>query len=341
MKHLFSISVLALFLSSGCGRDNPEGYSRVMIQTPTLSELRGKVGVFNLPSSSEFKVCMGVHVTGSGISSSRANSCSPEVGLSAGFVEAGQAMSLTIPKGNGRNFSLLVYVAQLNESCPGLTSSILGSPIEQFRSFQAGAKTGVNLSSDNENVTIDLLFPGLSAPLGSSATGVCLPTPVLRGELNSNGATEGLGSTKNVALSSPIFQSIFNTDFGNASGAGALSSSGILSNLDNSLVKMLPAYIKSVTRKPDLGQYYGIDEAGQIYSLDLNSSLPTATGLNAASCPFAVTGCKVPVWLQSISAGYGNRLYGLDHAGQIYSLEGANQFFITSVDPFVSQVVFY
>lgn len=103
---------------------------------------------------------------------------------------------------------------------------------------------------------------------------------------------------------------------------------------------LVPPYIRSVTQKPDSPEvYFGLQEDGQIVQLDVDNG----TVMSNYTCPFVT--CQVPVWLQSISAGKGDKIYGLDHGGNLYdiqiSLGVLNMVLEEKFSPAVNQVSYY
>jgi hypothetical protein len=104
----------------------------------------------------------------------------------------------------------------------------------------------------------------------------------------------------------------------------------------------LPEEIFSLTLKPgsdsNAGKYYGLLHSGQIVEVNTSSgsySEPT-------TCPFDVTNCMVPEWMQSISAGYGKELYGLDHGGNVYLIKQSDVVSMSVTFPEnITQISFY
>jgi hypothetical protein len=77
--------------------------------------------------------------------------------------------------------------------------------------------------------------------------------------------------------------------------------------------------VASLTRKPDTGILYGLLHDGTI--VEVNAATGDYIQLTG-SCPF--TTCTIPVWIQSITAGAADSLYGLDHGGTFYKIVSAS-----------------
>ena len=67
--------------------------------------------------------------------------------------------------------------------------------------------------------------------------------------------------------------------------------------------------LRTVSRKPDSQKYFGVIGDSQLVEVLGNGSY---VPLSEAQCPFST--CQVPAWVQSISAGTGTDLFGLDHS---------------------------
>ena len=246
-----------------------------------------------------------------------------------------------MPRGSGRNFELLVVLTEPGENCPALDASFLGKNENVYRTYVAGRAFNVNLDSDNATVDIILDFPGLMASMGEARNSVCQPQATLRGSLLSNGDIVTAGGITDSFLSSPINFSYYKTGLGDTRAVGVMATSGEL-NLFAGQSFTLPPYVLSVTRKPDSGMYIGMVADGSLVQIIPNGADSTAVPLNAASCPFFTSNCQVPPWMQSLSAGFGGRLYGLDHGGQVYEIGAQGPVFTGLTMPaVVSQVSFY
>lgn len=327
----FIIVALSIPFFAACVRPNAE-LTKVSIKTPTLDLGNGAQGVA-LPSGK--KVCYGVNVTGPGIADSKSTpTCEVSVGVFSGWVAEGKSLNVEVPKGESRQFDLFVYLAEAGTECPAFATSQL-SGADASRVIPSGKTAGVNLMADSATVKIELNFPGAQA----SIAGTCSNQAGLKAKLYSSGelidaitgvALPGENVTTEYAYLSPLSDVL---------RIGRISSGGIINIGTNDIE--VPAYVSSVTRKPDTGDYYGLMADGQIVKLS-GSSMMTAEILNASNCPFAAADCRVPVWMQSISAGYQTELYGLDHGGNILKISGSGVDPVgTVVTPNVTQVSYY
>lgn len=314
---MFKIIFLILTLvasSLSCTRNESTTLLKVSFQIPP--NLSGENSSQSLPAGK--KACYGVHVTGAGITS-MPQTCGAQLGIYSGFVEEGGTLSLEVPRGDGRAFELIAYLVPSSETCPAWTESF-GSTTTQLQStYSVGKTLGVKLTEVEQSVAISYSFPGEANHLNATQ-GLVGCVEKLKGVLYSNGDVED-SSGNIVTGSAPMIESFYRTSLTtDVFGLGFLTSSGLL-NFEASAPLDIPPYVRSVTRKPDTGAIYGLVGEGQIVSIAwISNGATTITELTAANCPFAVDNCQVPVWLQSISAGYFKELYGLDHAGNIYQL---------------------
>jgi hypothetical protein len=345
---LIKLSIL-VGLSSfhlGCSRaQDDSSKTSVTFRTPSagsfskiassLSSKTGEVSALEaLPTDK--KICYGINVTGPGITAPSVP-CLTSVGTVAGFAPENSDLSIVVPRGSGRSFELLVALVELDADCPSLSTAGLNSSTLN-RTFISGRTDNVTLSNPEETVTIQLSFPGLDKAMAKEPNvASCLTADRHKGSLYSNGdVTYASGAI--LSESSPIIESFYITPLGDVHGIGFISSSNML-NFDSSPVN-LPPQVYSLTRKPDTGGLYGLLHSGQIVEVSLSGDSTLVT--IPLSCPFSAIGCKVPVWMQSISAGNFDELYGLDHAGTVYRIDafGANETGF-KVSEAVSQVSYY
>lgn len=154
------VALISLALGAGCTRGNPGGSSRVTIQTPA----RDKLSALSLPAGRT--ACWGVNVTGSGIDGTAATSCSPAMGVIAGFQAAGGTISLSVPKGSARKIDLLAYLLPSGASaCPALGKPL--PPALLTNIYQMGTVTA-DLTKDEEEVQITAVFPGLANSISTA-----------------------------------------------------------------------------------------------------------------------------------------------------------------------------
>lgn len=327
---------------TACTRESGrELTSGIHITMPSKSDMQGSQGA---PFPANSKVCFGVEVSAPDIPQSQANSCSPSIGQAAGFVAEGETVTITVQKGSARKFNLVAYLTQPDQACPQFDAAFLSNPANQLNTYVIGRTDPIDLTKDEETVAIAYSFPGTSASYASSVTpsSVCASTGSLKGYVTASGDVFDASSTRNANLSTPINESLFMTGLPDARATGVISSTAML-NAGTSMEAQLPPWLHSLTRKPDTGKYYALDEEGQIYEVSIpTSGNAVAAQVAASSCPFATAGCKVPVWMQSISAGFGTQLYSIDHGGQVYAVEaGGPSALSLDLGPTVSQIAFY
>lgn len=307
----------------GCTR--PENASsKISIKTPGAQAIRAAAA---FPPGK--KVCYGVNVTGVGIVGGAGLTCSGS-GISAGFVPENSELIVEVPKGSKREFELFVFLAEPADNCPEFSTSL-----DKLKLFSTG-KAVADTEAAEMSLEIQSVFPGAT---NSLATLSCNSPSGLKAKLMSNGDLLDAGDVL-LAASSPVAEGAWTSPFADSLGVGVLSSGGYVNIASDNL--KIPDSVFSVTRKPDDGLYYGLQHDGQIVKLVRDGSEFQMSAVAAGACPFAVTNCQVPVWMQSISAGYGTELYGLDHGGGIHKLTATGPVETgVSVDPSVSQVSYY
>ena len=320
--------ILSLIFLAACERLTSSGVStRVTFQSGELGSQSA------IPEGK--KACYGVHAFGTGLPKSSVGSCGFEVGKAVGFVAEGGTLVLDdVPKGS-QTFELFIYLVGSTESCPSFSSSMLEKISDVGRLYRSG-RTDANIVGDNENVTISVSFPGEAQTLlaENASTASCMISSMTKATLFSNG--DILDKLGNVSSSSDETNESFSvTSLGNG-----IVSTGAMFGLLGASPIALPEEIFSVSMKPDSGNFYGLLHSGQIVQVNKDSG--TYTELAASSCPFDVTNCAVPEWMQSISAGLGKELYGLDHGGNVYLIKQSDVVSMGVAFPEnVTQISFY
>lgn len=327
-------------LLSGMACTRPESRdansSKIMINIP-----QGMNGLSAQGSAlpSDKKACYGVKVKGPGITS-LPQVCGADLGLYSGFVEAGGSFSFDLPKGDNRSFELIIHLVGLTESCPAWDEKF-GSYLNQLQStYSAGKTEGVSIKNPEETISITMNFPGVANHIASTGATAC--SSRLKGKLYSNGDVYD-NSGNLLTGSSPMNESFYSTTLStDIYGVGFITAGGLL-NIGSALPIEIPPHVYSVTRKPDSGVMYGLVGGGQVVMITPSLGTATVTELDSTNCPFTIDNCKVPMWMQSISAGFGTDIYSLDHAGSIYKLSSGEVLTATgdSVSETVTQISYY
>jgi hypothetical protein len=156
-----------LAVQAGCQR-GPEGSSKLVIQAPSKvpalasskSSQESSVSSMGLPPSGR-KACYGVSVSASDIPSN-SQSCGPDLGIVAGFVEAGGTVEVQVPRGSDRRIQLYLYLEGDGENtpCPAMGRSFSSTLLPRL--YLIGEASGVSLQNAVEDVTINASFPGLT-----------------------------------------------------------------------------------------------------------------------------------------------------------------------------------
>ncbi|MBT4760307.1 MAG: hypothetical protein HOO06_01300 [Bdellovibrionaceae bacterium] len=109
---------------------------------------------------------------------------------------------------------------------------------------------------------------------------------------------------------------------------------GLLADSHGSLPYNIDPRIVSASYKPDTLQLYGLMSYGLIVEID-----QTGTPKFGGPCPFEA-GCDGYVRFKSFSAGYGDRLFVLDEAGQLFEAGNLSNP-LETFSPRISQVSYF
>ena len=319
-RHFLVITAL-LSIVAGCSRS---GQNLALVTLRVPSQVPAEPGKQSLPT--ERLACYAVTVSASDIAESPANECGVSKGtFTPEFVQGGQAISLQVARGVKRTVKLYLYLGLEGEtSCPKWDSSFENNAALNYgRTYLLGS--GVyDLSSDSVAITMNVSYPVLAKNVNEEQikAGKCRGTDrgELRAALTSTGDVLAPDFTPfQIDFSAPNVDSIVKTSMSLSDSdfvGVAFGGSGVLKWKGNES-EVNPA-VRSLTRKPDGdGSFYGLLEDGQVVKIDSATGEPVELG---ASCPFA--SCRVPPWMEAVSAGLNNNLYAKDHSGQIYSVDG-------------------
>ncbi len=131
------------------------------IAAPSTKPLNSKMGTLEKQLPTDRKICYAVSVSGPGIEKSAANPCSPELSMTAGFVEPGKLIEVLVPKGDGRRIELYMFLQKVGEntSCPFMASPL--PPVLLKQTYLLGKVEGVSLQKDSEEIEVPFSFSGL------------------------------------------------------------------------------------------------------------------------------------------------------------------------------------
>jgi hypothetical protein len=333
--HFAAIFTL-LTVGIGCSRSsNSGGTSAIRIETPKRGSVAEKSMVRSLatfPTSYNGTMCYAVNVVGGDLPS-QPSACGPTKGVASGLVAAGDTISLSVPRGIGRTVELYLYLAPFGGSCP--TWSFDCTTESNCSLYRVGAATNVDTSLDTTSVTIYTEFPGWDKSSANLSSSPLLCSGSLRGTLESTGRIADASGVEFVQSNS-LFGELNEGFYMSGSQPQVIASFGISSEYT---ALSVPPFVRSVTQKPDSKRLYGLIGNGSI--VEVNPSTGGLTEFDSLSCPF--TTCEVPPWFQSVSAGYGNFLFGLDHGGLIYRINSETSVTETSTQvlPTVTHVSFF
>ncbi len=332
----FAFGVTLLSLGAGCSRSsNSGGTSAIRIETPRPGSVAEKTMVRALstfPTSYNGTMCYAVNVVGGDLPT-QASACGPTKGVASGLVAAGDTISLSVPRGTGRTVELYLYLAPAGGSCP--TWSFDCTTEKNCSLYTVGSASNVDTSLDSTSVTIYAQFPGWDQASANLSSSPLLCSGSLRGTLESSGRIADASGIEFVQSDS-LFGVLNNGFYLSGSQPQVITSFGQSSEYTTLSV---PPFVRSVTQKPDSKRLYGLIGNGSV--VEVNPSTGGITEFDSISCPFST--CVVPSWLQSISAGYGSLLFGLDHGGLIYKITSESVVTETStqVSPTVTHVSFF
>lgn len=314
----FFIVVFSLFVlgvSSGCTREMDKKASKVTLRLPSA---QGKtIGAQSIDMTT---TCFAVNIYGEGINTSP-NSCGITVGVYSGMTKGNGNIELDVPKGSNRTIELIRYdLANASDACPTSFDPSNCSDISMCAMYRSGEALNVDTTDDEVLVTIIL---DSSATASYSSAELC-SSGAIKALLTSGGAvTDSTGY--NLIASNARHSSVSM----NGSSIETWDDSG-----SSNFGLTVPAYVRSITRKPDSQQLYGLLTNNEVVHLDGSGGQSALT-----SCPFET--CTIPKWIQSISAGFGKNLYGIDAGGGVYKITSTGLTKITDVNPLINQVVIH
>lgn len=320
----------------GCTRESRES-SSVVIQAPE----QGAMGIPVVGADKKF--CFGVNVVAGDLITSPASSCSPALGITSRFVDPGQDIVLEVPGGTARQIDLYAYLTDAGAVCPAWDSSLNSTGAHCGRMYKVGSVANIAVSGAEITVSMPIENLTLNKPvlseLGLNACDSPQGARVIS-QLSSTGQVlDVAGALRASTPSAPIWEALSQwLPLSIASpGVSGVSSGGLL--MGDTVAAQVPPYVRSLTRKPDSLDYYGLIGEGTI--VRLVPSTGALIELDASTCPFASASCQVHAWVQSISPGHGNRLYLLDHGGQIYRQQAdASLLEVATVPEYIGHVVY-
>lgn len=194
-------------LVSGCQRKIEQNSIKMVIQAP-----QNKVGTFStLPVGR--KACFAVSITGNGINSIPASTCSPKSGIMAGYAESGQIIEAEVPSGLNRQIDLYLYLKESgdNSSCPSIGTKIASGQLKN--TYFVGQAIGVATDKPVNDVTIQMNFPGESQNLAVqlSIPNSCLPNTASSPNFSiptSAGVASGTGYQLKARIGRPVHADI-------------------------------------------------------------------------------------------------------------------------------------
>ncbi len=175
MRQFLNMGFL-LILVVGCSRKAGK-VSTISIRAPESVNSSSKIGTMSAMPANR-KACYGVNITGPGISSNPATTCSPETGVVAGFVNPGALIEAQVERGSSREIKLFVFLQQAGEDnpCPQMGAAFAASQLDQI--YLVGIASNIEISQEVQTVDIAASFPGESQNIAvtSSMPSTCVET---------------------------------------------------------------------------------------------------------------------------------------------------------------------
>ena len=178
------LCILLIFSVVACARkvDDPNNFN-IVINTPKNLAPRGVESLTSLPTNRV--ACYGISINGTS-TSTPANSCTPALGLLAGFVSSGQTIKATVAKGITISIDLYLYLQPPGQNlpCPVFQPTFTNEQLPYL--YLVGSSGNVPITADDTNVTINATFPGVTqnvaeqlsmSPKCKSAARLTSPTP--------------------------------------------------------------------------------------------------------------------------------------------------------------------
>lgn len=156
----FAWLLIILFLGA-CSSKSNIGSSSVSFTAPTVADLEHNIpmrtSAITSGDVSWDKACFMLNVTASDLPSTSSSSCSIPAGSFAGSVAPGSAVTVQVPKGDGRKFEVLAYF-RLSSSAPCPSGKSVND-FDRSRTALLGSVNGISIQKDEEAVDINIALP--------------------------------------------------------------------------------------------------------------------------------------------------------------------------------------
>ena len=323
-NNILSCFILSLVLV-GCTRGKPVT-TALRIQTPKGASSLGALAA--LPTA--HKTCYAINVTGGGLVSTP-RSCGSSLGVFAGFVAEGSVLELTVAKGSGRTIDLYAYLSpDLNSPCPALSATC--EVAKNCNTYKVATVAGVDMQSETTEVTMDVIFPGLSQNevVQDSTSNMCSSSTVTAALTVGGEILSGTFAPIGGGPSSPVIASFYRRT--NATTFEIVQRSGL--NSESGVVIAKPQ-VQSVAARAGSTALYGMLNDGTLVAMDGSGGY---SSFAPGECPF--TACTLPRWFKSFSIGGGANVFGIDRGGGLWRMDSESvAVLVTSLPPYVHQVL--
>ena len=316
------VFIAVVICAIGCTRSASNGdKSLLRLTLPKSATPTAKAGEVRTSSMDLTKSCFVINVTGEGIPSPT-NGCGMNVGTLSAMVPGGGDIALDVKKGPGRRIELYRYNMGVGDTqCPAWNPSDCSSPV-MCGILKAGVTEGINVDGAEVNVSITLDLTG-ATPISTAA--LCA-TGQVRVALRSDGdISKGDGTSLAAVLTDVKALSV-------SINNGTVETWNSCGESNSALI--VPSYVRSVTRKPDSGQLFGLIGTNELVLLNGSGSWSSIE-----NCPFET--CTVPPFMETVSAGYDKRIYGFDMAGGVYKLSASAPQKLQDLSPVILHAVYY
>lgn len=157
-RFVMFIIIVSIPVLAACNRNgrDPASSGRIAISGSILNKLRD---VGSIPK--DRTACLGVNVTGGGITAISGSSCSPPTGDFGGY-STGQDISVVVPSNQTVNVDVYLYLLPIGStaSCPTVALNVSAFPAAQLKdTYLIGSATNVSTAGTAPYVDVPVQFP--------------------------------------------------------------------------------------------------------------------------------------------------------------------------------------
>lgn len=166
IKTLFCTGLLLSL--AACERAMEPGSAKLSFKAPAHPNVSSK-SLNTATATDSFDFCYAVVISGADLNP-QAGYCHPASPVFSGFVEPLSLIELNVEKGKNRKVELYGYILEDGKTCAEVNGNAgLGLdkvPVNHL--FAMGSVDGVDMTADEVQVTLTMIFPGLQSHLGNT-----------------------------------------------------------------------------------------------------------------------------------------------------------------------------